>query len=88
MIYTVLWLPETEQELAKIWLQSNDQNRVAAAANEIDKILQHQPEELGESRDGERRIVFSPPLGVMFVINKADKKVYIINVWKFQERSS
>src|SRR5262245_48226683 len=36
MIYTIVWLPTAEAELAQIWLDAADKNAVTQAANRID----------------------------------------------------
>jgi hypothetical protein len=36
MIFTVLWTPTAEQELASIWLGAGDRNAVTSAAHTID----------------------------------------------------
>jgi len=49
-----------EQELAALWTGAPDRAAVTGAANVIDKDLQFDPEEQGESRDRGRRILIKP----------------------------
>ena len=39
MTYTVLWKPSAEAELVRIWTEAAERTAVAAAANEIDRLL-------------------------------------------------
>jgi hypothetical protein len=39
MIYTVVWLPTAEAELARLWNTAADRNAVASAADRIDAAL-------------------------------------------------
>ncbi len=43
MRFTVTWHPSAEQELAEIWLEASDRERVAQAANTIDQVLALEP---------------------------------------------
>jgi hypothetical protein len=63
-VWTVVWLPDAENELAELWINSSDRDRLTAAADQIDKILRHDPEAIGESRAHGRRILIVPPLAV------------------------
>lgn len=39
MNYTVVWVPDAEQELAAVWLASSDRPRVTQSAHAIDQAL-------------------------------------------------
>jgi hypothetical protein len=80
MNFQVFWISEAEGELAAIWLQSGDRNAITVAAHAIDSALRTNPEEAGESRDEGRRILFEPPLGVIFVVSRPDRKVSVLTV--------
>jgi hypothetical protein len=69
MKYRVLWLAAAEQELAQIWLNAADRSAVTSASNRIDRRLQSNPEDEGESRPNGQRIVFETPLGVLLQKN-------------------
>jgi hypothetical protein len=64
MKYTVLWKPTAEADLASLWADALDRSDVASAANQIDVLLQTDPETRGESRSGSDRILVVPPLAV------------------------
>ena len=84
MSYTVIWLKSAESELAEVWLNATNRDQVTAAANEIDIRLRANPENEGESRTRQRRILLVPPLGVTFEVHRDDALVRILEVWLFR----
>ena len=82
-MYTVLWVPAAEAELAELWSTARDRARLATAANEIDLQLRLTPEEQGESRAAGRRILLVAPLGVTFEVLASDRIVRVLDVWSF-----
>jgi plasmid stabilization system protein ParE len=66
MSFTVFWSEDAESRLANEWLIAQNRRRVTAAADRVDALLQHNAQEVGESRSENRRIVHEPPLGVVF----------------------
>jgi hypothetical protein len=83
MKYTVIWVPDAEQELAAIWMAAADPDAVTAAAHLIDQCLRRDPDTQGESRPEGRRILLKYPLGVLFIVKPLDRLVYVLNVWQF-----
>jgi plasmid stabilization system protein ParE len=81
MMYTVIWKPVAEDELAHIWNTADDRTGVSAAANEIDQLLRSDPHEQGESRSGAIRVLLVAPLGVFFHVADDDRLVSILRVW-------
>jgi hypothetical protein len=86
MKYTVTWKPDAERELAALWNNAADRQAVTDAANAIDKLLQTDPADVGESRSRGTRITFVPPLGVRFVVQEQDRRVIVFSVWQFKKR--
>ena len=82
MSYSVTWLPAAEQELADLWLNASDRGAVTRAAHLIDQRLQTDPENEGESRPNGRRILFVPPLAVIFRVQPAGQEVLVLTVWR------
>lgn len=87
MKYTVIWLPDTIDELAILWSNPSLRTAVTNAADRIDLLLSEHPTEVGESRSNDRRILLESPLGVTYRIKDADMKVYVLRVWCFRKRS-
>jgi plasmid stabilization system protein ParE len=88
MMFTVRWTQRAEDQLAEVWTRAPDRNAVTAAAREIDDLLKADPGDRGESRDGGRRVLLVPPLGVVFVVRDADQTVFVMGIWGFAKKSS
>lgn len=80
MKYTLLWKKNAEDRLFEIWLASDARNGVTAAINEIDRLLQRDPDLIGESRTGNERILIVPPISVAFEVSVDDRIVTILSV--------
>jgi hypothetical protein len=80
MKYTVLWKPAAEADLASLWSDALDRSDVASAANQIDVLLQTDPETRGESRLGSYRILVVPPLAVTLEVKEPDRVVWVLGV--------
>ena len=86
MKYTVVWQPEVEDELARLWLDEATRQTVGLAADRIDNLLPTQPNEVGESRANGRRILLVPPLATVYRVLDADSQVRVLRVWYFSKR--
>jgi hypothetical protein len=84
MTYTVIWLPAAEEELAAVWLDAQYQAAVTRASELLDRRMQAQGPDCGESRPDGRRIDFEWPLGVLFRVDDARKTVTVSHVWLFR----
>ena len=84
MNYSVIWLPNAEQELADLWLNSSDRGAITRAAAVIDQLLERAPETEGESRPNGRRILFASPLAVIYRIDPDQHQVSVLHVWQFR----
>ena len=70
MKFTVEWSRRALDAIAKLWLDHSDQrSAITQAIATIDQLLQFAPENQGESRDDDRRILFVPPLVVIFRVD-------------------
>ena len=81
MRYTVRWVRSAEEDLAAIWMQSEDRAVVASAADTLDTLLRDDAHLQGESRAGSLRIMFVPPLGIDFEVIGDDRIVRVLAVW-------
>jgi hypothetical protein len=88
MKFTVFWTDSAEAELAAIWTKATDRTAVTRAAKQIDDQLAIDPMNAGESRDGDERVVFEPPLGVLAEVREADCLVKVLHVRKLPNRPS
>jgi hypothetical protein len=83
MKYTVIWTPESEQELTRLWLASRWRQLITSAAHQADELLAHDPSNVGESRDADMRIAFVWPLAVEFEVVDRERTVYVRGVWEY-----
>jgi len=60
-MYTVRWRRTALDQLAALWLDSNDRAAITAAVDEIDRVLAADPINAGESRAGDTRVMFVDP---------------------------
>jgi plasmid stabilization system protein ParE len=80
MRFTVIWRPDALDELANAWTEAANRNAVTEASERIDQLLTNDPMDAGESRFGKNRIVFEPPLAVIFRVNEGDRMVFVLSV--------
>jgi hypothetical protein len=64
-------------------MNASDRNAVTQAANEIDRRLQTNPDQEGESRSDGRRLLLVNPLAVLFEVVPDDRIVSVIAVWQY-----
>jgi plasmid stabilization system protein ParE len=72
MNFTVVWKPTAESKLAKIWAEASDRRAVTNAADSIDLLLGASPNEVGESREQNTRILNVSPLSVYYDVYEED----------------
>lgn len=79
----VRWTKSALEELATAWVEADSTSReaISAAAAKIDELLAASPQEFGESREGNRRIGFVPPLGVAFSVDTKGHVAKVLHVW-------
>ena len=84
-MFRVEWRPSALNDLTTLWTGSGSGQRraITAAAHAIDRRLQVDPHNQGESRPNGRRVFFAPPLGVLFRVDSQRSLVHILRVWLF-----
>jgi hypothetical protein len=80
MNFTVLWTAAAQQELAAVWLAAADREAVTTASYRIEVQIRANPLETGESRDENERIVFDPPLVVVYVVDEPNRTAWVTTV--------
>ncbi len=88
MMFNVVWKPAAERSLATIWTEADDRQRITDAARAVDRTPQNAPLTAGESRSGDLRILFERPLGIEFHVNKSDRVVSVLRVFRFRSKSA
>jgi hypothetical protein len=84
MSFTVIWLPDAEEELAALWLDAQYRNAVTRASEALERRLQSRAPECGESRPNGRRVDFEWPLGVLYRVDEARRTATVSHVWLYQ----
>ena len=83
MIFTVVWDRSCEQELAHLWVLGPERNAITASVAAIDAKLRRDPLRHGESRSGNRRVLFQKPLAVEYEVEEDDRRVTVHAVWRY-----
>jgi hypothetical protein len=83
MTYDVIWDPDAEQELARLYMSAPNPQAVTNAADQIDLLLAQDPVGFGESREDPLRILIVLPLGVNYQIDEDHRTVEVRRVWRF-----
>ena len=82
MNYTVIWVPQAEDDLTNAWLAATDQLAVTNAAHRLDSALERHPFEIGLKRNSSvNRTAVDLPLGSDYEIIEDDKTVRVIHAW-------
>jgi hypothetical protein len=88
-MFRVEWDERALDELATFWIDADPRMRQAltAASHDIDQRLRADPRTEGESRSGNRRVTFVPPLAVAFQIDEHRQTALVLSVRMFRRRS-
>jgi hypothetical protein len=88
MMFQVVWLQTALDELAEAWIHADSliRQEITRASKEIDRKLQSDPNQQGESRPQGRRVFFQYPLGVAFEVDSQRPIVRVIHAWRFRRR--
>jgi hypothetical protein len=82
-MYVVRWKRTALDRVAELWIDADDRAAITAAVDEIDRVLAANPQEAGESRDEQTRVLFVPPLGTFLEVHDAIGEVNVLKVWTF-----
>jgi hypothetical protein len=74
--------------LTQAWenADANFREAIWEASRGLDRDLQSNPQEQGESREGHTRILFRGPVGVLYQVDEARRLVSILRTWAFRPR--
>jgi hypothetical protein len=81
MKFTVATSPVAEYQLALIWLQARDRERVSQAFNRIESLLKTNAHRLGRLHPSGWRVITLMPLAVTFKASEDDRLVTIMSVF-------
>ena len=87
-MFEVRWLQSATDDLTVRWTQADSELRAAitSAAHDVDRRLSRNPTREGESREGEERVFFVGPLGVLYEADSNLSQVSVIHVWVIGKR--
>ena len=57
MVYTVIWIPGAQNQLAALWIRATARHAVTQAAHRIDLLLRRDPDRSGVDFYGDRLLV-------------------------------
>jgi hypothetical protein len=86
MSFTVIWLDSPAAELFELWSDPELRDGVVAASRKITSALEFSPNEVGESRPDNVRIIFEAPLAVIYEVFLGERKVNILRIWYYHKR--
>jgi mRNA-degrading endonuclease RelE of RelBE toxin-antitoxin system len=80
MSYRIGWRRRAKEQLAAVWLNSSNRNKVTAAAHRIETLLRNGPLTAAESRAGDFRVIAEGPISVLYKIDPQRNRVIVISV--------
>jgi hypothetical protein len=86
MGFTVSWLDSPAAELFELWSDPELRDEVVTASRKITAALELSPNEVGESRPDNVRIIFAPPLAAMYEVLLGQRQVNILRLWYYHKR--
>jgi hypothetical protein len=68
-----------------MWVDGDSTLReaITTAAAQINMLLKNSPDQVGESREPNRRIAFLPPIGFIFAVDEAKRRANVLHVWLY-----
>ena len=69
-----------ESRLIALWLRSANKVAIAGYVEKVDRILERNPLEQGESRTGMVRPWFHRPISVLYQVEESSKRVAVMGI--------
>jgi hypothetical protein len=84
-MFSIFRTGEATAPLKTAWEEGGEALRKAIlqATHAIDHLLARAPHELGESREGKVRILFSNPVAVLYEVDDAQQRVNVLRAWAY-----
>ena len=82
MKWHVIWIAEAEQDLQSL-LDSRDPDEVVIAVEAMERLLEQNPFEVGESREDDERILIHNGYVVLYRVESDDQLVFINAFWRW-----
>jgi plasmid stabilization system protein ParE len=87
-MFDLVWTEHALDDLADVWVAVDPatRDRIEAGINQLNADLRQNPNEVGESRDNNRRIGFAGPLIVVFRVDAKARTVRVNHAWVSAKR--
>ena len=84
-MYDVVWADHAYDDLADVWVTATPEtrDRIELVLRNLSTELRTDPDDVGESRDGLRRIAIRPPLVMVFRVRATARTVRVNHVWRY-----
>jgi hypothetical protein len=85
-MFRVEWTDAAYDDLASAWTSGDSGRRRAInrAVQTLEARLQADPLAVGESRDGDYRVVHERPIGMDVLVDLATRAVTVVRVWDYE----
>jgi mRNA-degrading endonuclease RelE of RelBE toxin-antitoxin system len=80
MNFAVAWTRTALRQLTDLLIAATDQDAVSDASVEVERRLSADPLGEGEEREGDKRLVFIPPLAVVYAVDDVAGAVHVLSV--------
>lgn len=82
-MFALVWTEHALNDLADVWVAVDPaaRDRIEAALTLLNQQLRAEPDEVGESREDDRRIAFAGPLVVSFRVDLKGRLVRVNHAW-------
>lgn len=84
-MYRIQWNRRALARLPAIWVGATDRNAVTTASTGVDQALAQNAENVGESRPGNRRVMYVSPLGIRFKVYPDRNLVRVLACWQIRQ---
>jgi hypothetical protein len=85
MKFSVIWLADATEELIELWSDPEVRQSVVEGARRIETALSVNPQDLGESRPDNVRIIFESQLAAIYEVFSVERKVNILRIWYYSK---
>lgn len=82
MRWHTIWIADAEDDFQKL-LESRDPDEVVMAAEEMERLLEQDPFDVGESREEDGRILIHKGYAVLYRVESNDQLVFINAFWRW-----
>ena len=82
MKWHTIWIAEAEYDLQTL-LESRDPDEVVIAAEVMERLLEQDPLDVGESREEDERILIHNGYAVLYRVESDDQLVFINAFWRW-----